>query len=410
MSERRVHFSDTTAAGDGGALRPDGTLWSHAVTPGTYVKGEEFEIGAAELTSFVANFNKGYPGKVPVDYEHGTTNGSTSMGMAVPKAGDVVEMHAVLSEADITPDIQASIDRTRQEWAALGYKRDINPMGLWVRWRPTPKAHQMLKAREYTEMSIAFAMDYAHNATGEGQGPTIKAIALTNRPFVDSMASIAASADTTGAAPRQTEQRTMKLFSAFSARAGKPITTEDEAAVELTALGNRLTSAETDLAAANTFRDAIAAEFGGEKDPTKLVAQIRNLNGKVTELTSANAASRDKEISAVVELELQRHEKKLTVPTKKLFGDQLAAELKAGKTLADTDTVKALGSLPALNITDPQSTNASVDGKGITDDVALASRITELSANDPIISKVKDPNARLLQAVSKARAEQLAKK
>jgi phage I-like protein len=290
-----------------------------------------------------------------------------------------VEMHAVLSEADITPDIQASIDRTRQEWAALGYKRDINPMGLWVRWRPTPKAHQMLKAREYTEMSIAFAMDYAHNATGEGQGPTIKAIALTNRPFVDSMASIAASADTTGAAPRQTEQRTMKLFSAFSARAGKPITTEDEAAVELTALGNRLTSAETDLAAANTFRDAIAAEFGGEKDPTKLVAQIRNLNGKVTELTSANAASRDKEISAVVELELQRHEKKL-------------------------------GSLPALNITDPQSTNASVDGKGITDDVALASRITELSANDPIISKVKDPNARLLQAVSKARAEQLAKK
>lgn len=259
-------------------------------------------------------------------------------------------------------------------------------------------------------MSIAFSMDYAHNSTGEGQGPTIKAIALTNRPFVDSMASIAASADTTGAAPRQTEQRTMKFFSALSARSGKPVTNDDEATTELAALGTRLTNAETELAAANTFRDAIAAEFGGEKDATKLIATIRGLNGKVTELTTASTASRDKEIAAVVELEMQKHEKKLTVPSKALFATQLTTELKAGKALADTDTVKALGSLPALTITDGQSTNASVDGKGITDDAALASRAVELSANDPELKAIRDPNQRLLKAVSKARAEQAAAK
>lgn len=403
MTERRVHISLATDAAAGGALRPDGTLWSHAVSPGTYIRDGSFTIGDAELSSFVTNFNKGYPSKVPVDYEHGTTNGATAMGVAVPKAGDVLEMHAVLTEGDITPDIQASIDHSRAKQKALGVNKPVDPLGLWVRWVPTPKALKMVKDGEYTEMSIAFSMEFADNK-GNIQGPTIKAIALCNRPFVQDMVSIAATAT-------DTEHRPMELskyFPTFSALIGKPVTTDAEATTALTSLSESKATTERELAAANSFRDVIAAEFAGEKDATKLVTAIRNLNTSVTKLTGERDEAVGKQLGAEVELHLRKYEKKLTAPAKDLYAKQLTANIKAGQKIGETDTDKVLASLPDIPGLEGQSTGADT-GKGLTDDAAIQARVTELTEKDPRISKMRDPNSRALAAVSQARQEFAAK-
>ena len=397
MTERHLRITEATDSADRGALLPNGTLWSHAVTPGKYFRGGEFTIGQSELESFVANFERGYPSKVPVDYEHTSTNGATLDGPQ-PKAGDVVEMHAVLSEADLLPEIKDAIARTEAEWSQLGIKKQVNPLGLWVRWRPTARAHQMLKAREYTEMSIAFN-DTMQSNTGELQGPTLLAIALTNRPFVDTMASIAASAD--GA--RNPERKVMKFFSILSANRGKPVTNEDEATTELTALSERAKTAEQSLTAATSFVDVVAAEFGGEKDGGKVLAKIRELKAANADLTTKLASSNEGKSESDAEAIILKHEAKLTKPAREMFKRQLAAELKAGKKAGETEVEQVLSSLPPI----PGTTQSSGGdgGKGLDGDAALAARAKDISEKDPVISKIEDGNQRQLQALTKARHE-----
>jgi hypothetical protein len=396
LTERQLRITEATDSADRGALLPNGTLWSHAVVPGTYFRGGEFTIGEKELTSFVKNFEKGYPSKVPVDYEHTSTNGATTMGPQA-KAGTAVEMHAVLTAADITPEIQAAVDRTEAEWKSLGITRKVNPLGLWVRWAPTPRAHEMLKAREYTEMSIAFNDVHPNNVTGENQGPTLLAIALTNRPFIDSMASIAASASTTERTPM------VKFFSLLSANRGKPVTNEDEAATELNALTDKVKTTEAQLATATQFVDVVAAEFGGEKDASKVLAKIRELTSTNATLAARAEKADDGRIAAVVEGVMLANEKKLTKPARAMYATQLTANLKAGQELGKTDTEKVLSSLPQLSGT-TQSTAAD-EGKGLTADAQLSARVVEISEKHPAISKMTDPNARALAALTEAKRE-----
>jgi phage I-like protein len=172
------------------ALRSDGTRWDHAAVMGTfYYDGEEFTIDEDVLQSFVANFKRGSPAKVPIDYDHSTTNKkAVGQGTPVPKAGDLVEMKAVTSAADLIDDMLAKIKRAGRE------PTDPANFGLWIRWRPTPPALGYVKNREYTEMSAAFYEDCKDPKTGEMQGPTLYAVALTNTPFLNDMVSIAASA------------------------------------------------------------------------------------------------------------------------------------------------------------------------------------------------------------------------
>jgi phage I-like protein len=409
MSDRHIYFAAGVEAGEPGALLSDGTLWSHAVCPGTYVKDEAFTIGDSELSSFVKNFKQGYPSKVPVDYEHGSTNGATLAGQPVPKAGDVVEMLALLSAADIPDEIQTTIDRTTAEWKALGSEKEFNPLGLWVRWRPTPKALKMLKDREYTEMSICFSKDIVDNTSGEGHGPGIKAIALTARPFVDGMIPIAASADAggTGAAPRK-EYRFMKWFSLASVLGGKPVTTEAEGEQVLSAEVESKKQRDTELTAARELRDVVVAEFGaGVTTPAQAIAAIRKLRSDYQELSSKSEKDSKSGRAAAVELALRPFEPKLTVPAKEHFSRSLSAEMERGVVAEQSDTIKVLKSLPDLPPIAGQSTHQSAPGgeQDLTDDKVIMARTFELASTDPAIKDIPDHNARLLAAATKANAE-----
>jgi hypothetical protein len=64
----------------------DGTLWSHAATLGTRYKGEEFCIDRACVENFVKVFTSGYPQKIPVDYEHGSTTAIRKCGSCACRA------------------------------------------------------------------------------------------------------------------------------------------------------------------------------------------------------------------------------------------------------------------------------------------------------------------------------------
>ncbi|HEX5409193.1 MAG TPA: phage protease [Gemmatimonadaceae bacterium] len=181
------------AVADG--LAADGSIWSHAATFGDYVYGgETMAITPATVRNFLRVFASGYPQKVPVDYEHDTARltGDAKQPGAIPKAGDILELAAVERPADLNPAMQLQVEKAGR---AVDDPRNL---GLWVRWRPTPRALQLLHGREYSEMSITWYEDYPHNQTGAAQGPTIVSVALTNTPFLDGMVPIALTLVTPG--------------------------------------------------------------------------------------------------------------------------------------------------------------------------------------------------------------------
>src|SRR4051812_43542822 len=144
----------------------DGTLWSHAATLGTRIKGSSFTIDHTTIDNFIRVFKTGYPQKIVVDYEHGTFNGATDAGQPVPAAGQVKELKGVYSATDLTGDLLATAKKLCEK---VGRPLDDpRNFGLWMRWLPTARALQMVTQREYTELSIAFFNDLPHNVTGEG--------------------------------------------------------------------------------------------------------------------------------------------------------------------------------------------------------------------------------------------------
>lgn len=415
---------------DAGAslIGTDGTTWSHAAQLGLFVQGRGsksvvFDLDAATMKSFVRNFAQGYPQKVPVDYDHGSTSGVADGTVPVPKAGTVVEMKAVLEEADITPEIQAVIERAQAERARIGLTTPLSPFGLWIRWAPTNRALGMVREREYTEMSIAFGMDVPDNRTGEGQGPTITAVALTNTPFLQEMVSVAASrgADGTGAVTPEPETRSMNTKSPWqnivAAFTGKPVATDDEATAEFSRAVEEKRTAdaarETEVVELRGFRDVVAAELAGAAEPTAALSAIRTLRSTVEERDATIAQLQRENRERLVELTLRGFENKLTPPAKKLYAAQLSRELEAGVELDKSETIAALGSLPDIPGLSGQSTGSGESqngaGEGLTEDAVLLSRMNDIMANDPEVSKIPDKNTRMLKAISLART-QLARK
>jgi len=330
-------------------VRADGTLWSHAATLGIRIKNTTFTINRSTVENFVRVFTAGYPQKVPVDYDHGTTNGATDSGQPVPKAGDVREMKGVYETKDFTGDLLEAATKLAQK--AGRSIDDPRNLGLWVRWHPTPRALRMISDREYSEMSITFFDNLPHNVTEEAQGPTIVAIALTNLPFLDDMLPVAASRNREGDRGRETtsptkeETRMNKFFNALSAAFGKPVGTEDEAESALATTLKQRDDQIVELRQHKSYSDVVAAEIG-ETDPVKAVASIRELKQKATTAETVSATATQTANETARDAILAKHEKKLTVPLKAYFGEQLMVELKAGKKAGATETEKALTALP----------------------------------------------------------------
>lgn len=392
------------AAGEG-IVQADGTLWSHAATLGTRVKGTQFSIDRKTVENFCRVFATGYPRKCPVDYEHGSTDDDAvvraqrAMGK-VPKAGDVVEMKGVFGTDDFTGTLKTAAEKL----TASGGRplEDERNLGLWIRWRPTQKALAAIQAREYTELSIAFDDNYPHNTTGEGQGPTLLAIALLNTPFLDDMLSVAASRHGgSPAAPGNGEERMTKLtlLAAAAAFLGKPVADEDQAITELQRLQPELTGLQK-------FRtDVLAAT--GETDPAKAltrVGEFKTQNEKfVIDLAAAKKAKIDGQITAT----MTKFEKRLTVPLKDVMSKQLRAELEAGTELEKTETYKALDSMKETGIT-TQSSAGDLGGAGTADEKKFEARVNEILGSNEEVKSLRTSKGELAaynRAVDIAEAE-----
>jgi phage I-like protein len=391
------------AAGSGAAadslVLADGTIWSHAATLGTYIKGDQFTIGPEQVQNAVRVFTAGYPQKIPVDYSHALTSSDPEIrklraqGLA-PKAGDVQELRAVLSTADFAGDIKAAAEKlSGQVGRSLDDPRNL---GLWMRWKPTARALQAIRAGEYTELSITFDEDLPHNVDEKGQGFGLWAVALLNGPFLDGMLPVAASrTDDPPLATPATRENTMttpntKLLSLVAAVRGKPVSTDDEAIVELTGLQAEL----TELRAIRDYRAVVGAELEGEIDVTKVVAKIRQL--KADNATAAAAAKDAKALSikTTVDATIKEHEGRIgSVPLREMLTRQLTGELEANKKLEDTDTLKTIKSLPsAQSLGQRAAADPSGAGAADNDGERFNARVKELMASDPELKELTQKN------------------
>lgn len=114
----------------------------------------KFSITTVDLDTMVRNFRE-YRPKLPtelvVDYEH-----QSGSGQIAPAAG----------------------------WVK-GLERDGDALYAAVAW--TGEAVKRIQAKEYRFISPEFNMHYKHKESGKDIGPTLLAVALTNRPFLEGM-------------------------------------------------------------------------------------------------------------------------------------------------------------------------------------------------------------------------------
>jgi phage I-like protein len=334
---------------DASPLLSDGTLWTHAATMGTRIKGTAFTIDKAVIDNFVQVFKSGYPQKICVDYEHGTVNGAADSGQPVPAAGQIVELKGVYSVSDFTDDLKA----TAEKLAAKVNRKLDDPrnFGLWMRWRPTARAAQMVTSREYTEVSIAFSSDYPDNETGEAQGPTILSVALTNTPFLDDMLPVAASRDTdrgTSTDLDEKRNRSMpvpQMLQRAAALFGRAFTNEDEVVSAAEERINSLSRDNTAMKPKATAFDAVVAVIG-ESDPTKVAEKVRSLKTDVDTAKKEKDDAADKAATSEAEKIMLKHETRLTPAQRDYFKPQLIVELKAGAKSGETKVEKVIESFP----------------------------------------------------------------
>jgi hypothetical protein len=368
----------------------DGSIWSHAASLGTYVKGSEFTIDRPLIENFIRVFASGYPRKVPVDYDHSSTNGAAGSGAPVPKAGDVVELRGVFAPEDFTGDLKTSAEKLAQQ--AGRDLADPQNLGLWMRWKPTNRALGMIKEREYTDLSITFG-PVEDKSTGKPQGEVLIAVALTNLPFIDTMLPVAASrggaqlqdpaSGATDAITSQEQKMTTKMLNATGLLAGKAVTNEDEAVVELTAL-------HQELPALRSFSRDVAAEIG-ETDAAKAVAKVKELKASVADFELKAKTEKAKATKAVVDSTLKELEAKFVPAMRPMLERELTREIGEGKAAKDTETVKALTAAPDLGIT--TRTTGADDGSSSAntgDDVKIDAKAKELMQSDAEVKAVQE--------------------
>ena len=387
----------------------DGSLWSHAATMGTRIKRSEFTIDKAVIENFISVFKSGYPQKICVDYEHGTMNGATDTGQPVPAAGQVMELKGVYAGSDFSGDLKTAAEKIAEK---IGRKLDdARNFGLWMRWRPTARALQMVTAREYTELSIAFSENFDHNTSGEPQGPTILSVALTNTPFLDDMLPVAASRHD-GDPPLDSlhlEHKNMPnatLLQRAAAFFGKAFSSEEEVQAAAEERINSLTRENETLKPHKAFSDAVSAEVG-ETDPAKAASKIKELKATATAAQQDKVEQTKKAHEAARDKILLKHEKRLTPAQKDYFGVQLMAELATGTKPEETKTEKVIGSLPE---------NAALGRKSAADggkdaptdrDARIQLRANELLESDASIKRQaeKDPHGAYKRALRMAGSE-----
>lgn len=387
-------FSDDGVPSDSIVL-PDGTLWSHAATPGSYVYGgSAFALDRDVLEGFIRNFTSGYPKKVPVDYEHSSTTSDPEIKKLraqgkVPMAGEAVEFRAVFSAEEFTGELRRSAEALAKK---AGRKLDDpRNFGLWMRWHPTEDALKTIRARHLSQLSIAFG-EVTDNKSGKSNGLGLVAVGLVARPFIDDMISVAASAnakadDIAPAAPATSQQEhtmtavaNVRLLTALAAVLPAAVNDEEQAITQLGQLG-------PEIKQLRAFRDAVTPELGEVETP-KVVEKIRALKAENTQFKADALEAKKRAMKITVDDTMKKHEKKFSsVPQRDLMAKMLTAELEAGTALEETETVKALSSMTESGVTGQISLGDA--GEKATDDVKIDRKAKELMETDAAVKELR---------------------
>jgi phage I-like protein len=134
---------------------------------GHYKKGAQvFSITLQTLSDLVANFRR-RPIDTEIDFEHASEYPELANGGPIPAAG-------WMTAVEDAPD-----------------KDGI----LWGVAKFTARAAAMISAGEYRYLSPVIDWGARDKHSGEAQGATLVSLALTNRPFLESLPAIAMSAN-----------------------------------------------------------------------------------------------------------------------------------------------------------------------------------------------------------------------
>jgi hypothetical protein len=175
----------------------DGTIWSHAATLGTRVKGDSSRSTArpsrTSSKSSQRAIRRRSPSTTSTARRRRIPRSKLRAQGQVPKAGDVLELRGVFSVADFTGDLKAAAEKLSAQ--AKRPLDDPRNFGLWMRWKPTARALAGDQGRRVLRALDRVRRRLAAQQHGEGQGPTPPRRRLVMRPFLDDMLPVAASRD-----------------------------------------------------------------------------------------------------------------------------------------------------------------------------------------------------------------------
>jgi phage I-like protein/cation transport regulator ChaB len=109
---------------------------------------------------------------------------------------EAMDENFTASDADVVGDYQhGSLSEDPEIAKASGWVKKLINKGkeLWAEVEWTEKAVEYIKNKEFRFISPEFDLNWKNPETGEKQGPTLLAFALTNRPFLKGMAAVALS-------------------------------------------------------------------------------------------------------------------------------------------------------------------------------------------------------------------------
>ncbi len=190
----------------------------------------KFTVLSEHLANMVNNFKlkrPKHPTEMVVDYEH--MSAPASPVQMAPAAG----------------------------WVK-GVEQRGNELYCTVEW--TEAAATKINNKEYRFISPEFSLNYRDKETNQALGPTLIALALTNRPFVEGMQPVALSDEVAGAVTFALNEKTILKFAQFNSA--------EEALIAGTSMDAAMLLADWDIAYINDLPDSAFAYIapGGEKD------------------------------------------------------------------------------------------------------------------------------------------------
>jgi phage I-like protein len=251
-------------------------VWIQLAKPGEF-RGHHagpFALNAQVFTEIIANFRDSQNKLVPIDFEHA-------------------------SESDPTEGTIPVLGAPAQGWIKdLEVRTDGNLWGL-VEWQPT--AREYIKTGQYRYISPAIRFGSRDRVSGKPIGARLTSAGLTNQPFLDGMAPLAAK-DTQPESPLAVIADALELAdeaSAASCLSALDAATDKQVARLRTDLRLTLTSTASDVidtarawltehhqVPASNTEVAPARASDGEKDETMEHAKLlSDAQGQVSELT-----------------------------------------------------------------------------------------------------------------------------